>query len=145
MMIYSTDSYSSDMAPTASTWPLPTTSVRASVSLQPSGKSTAIRALSGRRADERWAAHGSQRTAFVRSAPPSAVSLAAHCEGRLLMECGEQREGLGRHKRAIGLLFLEWLAANLNPHPCRRLRIAQKPRPPASHPLLRPGTAQRLR
>lgn len=48
------------------------------------------------------------------------------------MECGEQREGLGRHKRAIGLLFLEWLAANLNPHPCRRLRIAQKPRPPAS-------------
>lgn len=61
------------------------------------------------------------------------------------MECGEQREGLGRHKRAIGLLFLEWLAANLNPHPCRRLRIAQKPRPPASHPLLRPGTAQRLR
>lgn len=48
------------------------------------------------------------------------------------MECGEQREGLGRHKRAIGLLFLAWLAANLNSHPCRRLRIAQKPRPPAS-------------
>ena len=48
------------------------------------------------------------------------------------MECGEQRDGLGRDKRVIGLLFLEWLAANLNPHPCRRLRIAQKPRPPAS-------------
>lgn len=48
------------------------------------------------------------------------------------MECGEQREGLGWAKRAIGLLFLAWLAANLKSHPCRRLRIAQKPRPPAS-------------
>nr|GFD54186.1 hypothetical protein [Tanacetum cinerariifolium] len=47
-------------------------------------------------------------------------------------ECGERRDGLGRVKRAIGLLFLEWLAANLIPDPCRRLRIAQKPRPPAS-------------
>lgn len=48
------------------------------------------------------------------------------------MGCGEQRVGLGRAKRAIALLFLEWLAANLNAHPCRRLRNAQKPRPPAS-------------
>lgn len=48
------------------------------------------------------------------------------------MECGEQRDGLGRVKRAIGLLFLEWLAANLNANPCHNLRIAQKPRPPAS-------------
>ena len=63
-----------------------------------------------------------------------AMSLAAQCEGRHQLECGEQRAalGLGRDKRAIALLFLEWLAANLNAHPCRRLRIAQKPRPPAS-------------
>ncbi|KAH9871034.1 hypothetical protein J1614_006608 [Plenodomus biglobosus] len=43
-------------------------------------------------------------------------------------------------KRIVGHLFLVWLAANLNPHPCRRLRIAKKPPPRPKQPLW-PGTA----
>ena len=54
------------------------------------------------------------------------------------MECGEQRDGLGRDKRAIGLLFLEWLAANLNHIPAR---ACASPKSHADQPLFRHSAA----
>lgn len=68
----------------------------------------------------------------------SAALMAEPCKGRHQMECGEQRDGVGRDKRTIGLLFLEWLAANLNHIP---VRACASPKSHAHQPLFRHSAA----
>lgn len=68
------------------------------------------------------------------SEPASAVVMDGHRKGALRASTAasvvSSVHGLQRAKRVIGLLFLAWLAVNLNPIPApraHRLRIARKP------------------